>query len=155
MDKNDIILLLELYKENKAIIELYAMNYGKLKNDIITAESLQATTIKDMPTSFTNKFSSTVENIVCNIDSQISDAQKEINKLVKDIKTVEILIDTLGAKHKFLLESIYIDELTWNEIGLEYKKRYGFNITKRGMQKFKDIVLNKMCKVFDRFMSLS
>lgn len=142
MDKHQIIGLLKSYK----YIMDDVRDLNKKINEFVNLKdycTVKAATITDMPRSSTNEFHSTVEDLVCRYDEQVHEYLDQINKLLDNKKTVELLLNKLEPIEKRVIELRYItnperyvsDIWTWVSIQINYSRDGSLDVHSRAIKK--------------------
>lgn len=158
MTKEQLILLLKKYKENKAKLKLKLKEKERLLRKI---EQLKDVTISAVSTEINNdihsknSISDKVGNKASdNIDKekeykeQLDRLEQEIIELNDVIEEIDIRLDALKDKEKQILMAYYVDGYTYEEIGNRvYWKLYNQTRSSRNIQDIVDIATNKMIRL--------
>lgn len=127
MTKEQLILLLKNYKENKAKLKLKLREKERILRQL---ESIKETDLKssdkDINSSIRSK--NTTSDIVGNsasnnidkennLNHELSILEQEIIELNSEIEEIDIRLDALKYKEKEILIAYYIDGCTYEDIG--------------------------------------
>lgn len=154
-----IIKILKNYKRNKATIELAQIKIKELKlnlkkdavelNEIYPRKQLEKIgTQKMRPTSPTEKAVERSEFLKEKIKDWIKDERIKIKKCEKEIRIVDILLNTLSEEEKFIVESKYINGGKWNIItykfNLKFRNSNNDSILTPAIHKKNDAIIKKL-----------
>lgn len=127
MTKEQLILLLKNYKENKAKLKLKLKDKEKLLKKIEQLKEIDLSAIKTeinndihSKNSISDKTGNTASG---NIDKEkeyreeISYIEAEIIKLNEEIEEIDIRLDALKFREKQILIAYYVDGCTYDDIG--------------------------------------
>ncbi len=157
MTKQQLILLLKQYKENKAKLKIKTKELYTLRLNLKALEeiSISITTRYSINNDIhsKNQTSDSVGNSVSKNEDKKTELEKEINKLEDEVKAlknnIEIIDDRLECltyKEKTVLTSYYIENCSYTEIGnrvyLEiYKETRSEDTIKRIIEKALDKIV--------------
>lgn len=123
-------------------LQLYYHNIpsGETYDECVAGMAIKANILSHMPHSVTNKFTSIVENVVINMNKtelkskfnmdciieEITCIIKAISILHQRVDEIDMLIDCLGDKHKYVVEKYYIAKIKDNnEVAAMYCDVFG------------------------------
>jgi chromosome segregation ATPase len=154
--KSDLEEMLKKHKENLSNRLSAENEIERLENKLKLLEPsyIQGTAYSDMPKSKTNKFHSTVENNVIDMEYQ----QTEISALKSNLewwrdelkeyqyrtRKVEALLEGLTEEEKFVVEQFYINDVTWRIVAERYRKEFGVYISRTPLKNKRDNAFEKM-----------
>lgn len=84
-----------------------------------------------------------VSQFVREIETDITTQKMEMQKLYPDIKTVEIVLDSMNDRERRLIEMKMIDDFSWPEILGEMNRVYNNSYSKRSLQRLLDRAVEK------------
>lgn len=159
MSKDELILLLKEYKENKAKL---TMRLKDLKNARIKLQNY-ADPYTSITSSFginqdiqsKNNISNKVLNKVVKNDDEIEKTKKKIEKLEKEVRELRIKVDAvedrliaLKYREKELLCAYYIDGRTYEDIGNNlYHRLFSQTRSEKQIKRIVEIATEKMLKL--------
>ena len=158
MTKDQLILLLKKYKENKAKLRLEIKEKEKLIEQLkdVGEIYLKSNTIKlnsniKSKNSITDTVGNTVSNSIDkenNIYVQLESLEKEIIQLNDLIEEVDIRLEALQYREREILKAYYIDGCTYEDIGNRvYHQLFGQMRTARNIQDVVEKAIKKMLKI--------
>lgn len=159
MSKNELIVLLKDYRENKAKLNI------KLKD--VKAKKIKLNNVDQTDTNIItqyginqdihskNKISNKVLNKIENNDinrqeliKQIKELEEEIIKIKEKVEAIEDRLVGLKYKEREILSAYYIDGRTAENIGTNlYFKMYNRTCSPRYIQKIIEKTINKMVNI--------
>lgn len=142
MTKSELIGLLKSYKY--IMTEVRELN--QKINEFVNLKdycTVKAATIPEVPRSNTNEFHSKVEDLVCRYDEQVQEYADQINKLLDDKKTVELMLNKLEPTEKRVIELRYIsnperhisDIWVWVSVQISYSRIGAIRIHEKAIEK--------------------
>lgn len=158
MKKEDLIILLKTYKENKSKLKL---KLREKENILRKLESLQEVTLAS--TSYDNNSDIHSKNSISdkvgkkassNIDTeldlkeQLKTVELEIQQLKEKIEDIDIRLEALKKKEREILIDYYVEGNTYEEIGnVTYYRLYGQTRSDKAIQKIIEKASLKMTKL--------
>lgn len=115
------------------------LNFSNDQCDIIEYMSISAKPLSDIPASKTNKFHSIVEDVALSYEKEWSKEPPTKEQLLERISTIksrlypikqevklveEVLLPCLGYKERFIIECLYVDGYSWNDIVKMYAEKF-------------------------------
>lgn len=115
------------------------MESREMPTETIEAMSISAKPLSDIPASKTNKFHSIVEDVAIGywdewakkpptreeLQERISNIKSRIYLIRQEVTLVEeVLLPCLGQKERFIIECLYVDGYSWNDIVKMYSGKY-------------------------------
>lgn len=175
-DKMDIEQMLREHLEKSARIRFRELDIESLKeklrfrgkinieteDDVIKGLSMGAKAISNMPVSATNKFHSSTEDAAMNyrdevintnsfnieqVKSSISNIEFELEPLRKAVQQVDIFLDGLTDRERFIAEKFYIHAWTWEEVTCYYNKEMPVTKQKWALKDVKNNLIEKMKRI--------
>lgn len=101
---NNTLKRIRKYKELKADIKELELQIEEIEDEIIGITAMPS----EERTGSTNKFSSTVENQVIQLEKKTNDIQLEINKKRREVERIENAISVLKDEEKEIIEIVHI-----------------------------------------------
>ena len=101
---NNTLERIRKYKELKADIKELELQIEEIEDEIIGITAMPS----EEKTGPTNKFSSTVENQVIQLEKKTKDIQLEINKKRREVERIENAISVLKDEEKEIIEIVHI-----------------------------------------------
>lgn len=139
---------------------------GKLnietQEDVIQGLSMSAKSISDMPVAPTNAFHSSTEDAAMKyrdevinsnmfdleeIKSRISSIEIALDPLRKEVQQVDIFLDGLTDRERFVAEKFYIHAWTWEEVTCYYNKEMPVTKQKWALKDVKNNLIEKMKRI--------
>lgn len=152
MTKEQLILLLKNYKENKAKLKLKLREKESILQKIESLKNVSTLSV----TSYEENSDIHSKNIISdkvgnkassNLDIE-SDLRQELEKIENEIKELEtkleeinIRLEVLKKRNKDILIKYYVEQNTYQELAEEYK------MSMRGIQKIVKNATEKMIKI--------
>lgn len=157
MTKEQLILLLKNYKENRAKLNL---KLREKNNILLRIESLKNVSLsitryeenssihsKNIIRDKTGNEASNNLDIEANLIQQLEKIENEIRELLLKVEDVEIRLEGLKYKEREILTAYYIEGRSLVEIGKElYFKLFNQTRSERTIQKIIEKVTEKMSK---------
>ena len=84
-----------------------------------------------------------VTPFVKQIQEEIQDVKAELDKILPDVRTVEIILEALNEREKILFEMKMIDEFSWPEILSRMNREYNNSYSKRSLQRLLERAMEK------------
>ena len=101
---NNTLKRIRKYKELKADIKELELQIEEIEDEIIGITAMPS----EEKIGSTNKFSSTVENQVIQLEKKTKDIQLEINKKRREVERIENAISVLKDEEKEIIEIVHI-----------------------------------------------
>jgi hypothetical protein len=127
----DYKIYFKQYKTARNILRLKKLDEQELIRLKLESQipSVKAQVITDMPTihndeSPVERFAVKSEEEQQRLDMQISELQKDIYKLQREVAQAEGCLDILGNVERFVIEQYYLEELKWPLLADAYQCRY-------------------------------
>lgn len=158
MNKDELVLLLKKYKENKAKLKLKLREKENILRDLESIKSVDLSSSRleiNSDIRSKNSISDKVGNKASeNIDKQIELEQKlneveaEIKELNSKIEEVDIRLESLRYKERIVLYNYYVEGNTYEQIGnIIYYREFGQTRSDKAIQKIVERATEKMIKL--------
>jgi len=158
MNKEDLILLLKRYKENKAKLKLKLRDKENILRQIesIAEIDLSATSLGiNSDIHSLNSISDKVGNNAsentdkkANLESKLKEIEEEIRELNSKIEEIDIRLEALKYREREVLIAYYIDGCTYEDIGNRlYYKLFNQTRTSRHIQRLVEIATDKILRL--------
>lgn len=140
----------------KSQLEMLNRFLKKCEGEMITDQVTMSQAITGMPHGSTvgdpvsrlaiDIASGEVTPFVTQIRDEIAQAEAELEKLSREVQTVEIVLDALSDRERMLVEMKMIDEYSWPEILGKMNQAYSNSYSKRSLQRLLDRAFEKACE---------
>lgn len=158
MSREQLILLLEKYKENKASLKLKLREKENTLREIdkIKEVSLKVTSFEENSDIHSkNTISDKVaNNAIKNVEKQkeleqkLEGVEKEIRELNSKVEEVDIRLEALTYKESEIVKDYYIEKNTYEHIGnCTYFRLFKQTRSVRNIQDIVEKAVNKMMKI--------
>ena len=158
MSKDELILLLKRYKENKAKLKLKLRDKESILRKI---ESIKEINLKASITGINNDIHSknSISDKVGNnasdntdteldLQQQLKEIETEIKELDRKIEEIDIRLEALRFKEREVLIAYYIDGCTYEDIGNRvYYQLFNQTRSTRNIQDIVERATNKMLRI--------
>lgn len=124
INTEEVKKLLRTHLDNITIVQLFLLDIDNLDEQILESLCLPNVVISDIPKSITNKIHSNTENVALNHETYKKNVLNDIHKLNKQINKIEKVLGRLKEVDRFLITKKWIEDLTWNEVGREFTRKY-------------------------------
>lgn len=84
-----------------------------------------------------------VTPFVKQIQEEIREVKAELDRILPDVRTVEIILEALNEREKILFEMKMIDEFSWPEILSRMNREYNNSYSKRSLQRLLERAMEK------------
>lgn len=159
---NDVIELLTNYKNQTLLYnlkqhELIALEeYYEISDETfeIEGDMLKASTISDMPSTFSSDFYSKTETVALKDIRHALRALKRITTKIKlALNKIDVLIENLSPVKQIIIKTRFItsdQNFTWNDSIEEIKSKLGRMITKRTCQRYRDQAIEELRTMLEK-----
>lgn len=158
MNKDELVLLLKKYKENKAKLKLKLREKENILRDLESIKSVDLSSSRleiNSDIRSKNSISDRVGNKASeNIDKQteldykLSEVEAEIKELNSKIEEIDIRIESLTYKEAEIIKDYYIENNTYEHIGnYTYFRLFKQTRSARNIQDIVEKAVNKMLKI--------
>lgn len=146
MSKEELILLLKKYKENKAKLKL---KLREKESTLRKLENIKDIEVKSVTIGINNDIhsknaisdkvgnkASNNSDIEIELKSRLKELEEEINKLSNKVEEIDIRLEALKYREREILIAYYIDGCTYEDIGNRvYYRLFGQTRTTRHIQR--------------------
>jgi hypothetical protein len=112
------------HRSNISMCNAYLMELQDIDRETIEMLCLPSVVISDMPKTVTHKINNPTANVSETYQRDKTILLREILRINAKIEVIENVLKYLNRKQRFVIESKYFENMTWEELTIAYCKQF-------------------------------